>query len=66
MVWDIVIKWNYFKKVTIGKQIVTAADSISVNIAEGYRCYFTKKVSSFISIRMVLSRKQNSGKQLNN
>ena len=34
-VWEIVIKWNYFAKDTIGKQLVNAADSIGANIAEG-------------------------------
>lgn len=34
-IWQIVIKWNYFAKITIGKQIVTAADGVGSNIAEG-------------------------------
>ena len=38
-VWDICIKWNYFAKDTIGKQLVRAADSISVNLAEGHGRY---------------------------
>ena len=25
-IWKIVVKWDYFPKITIGKQIVTAAD----------------------------------------
>ena len=33
--WTIVSSWNYFAKDTIGKQLVTAADSIGANIAEG-------------------------------
>ena len=35
-VWDIVIRWNEFARDTVGEQIVTAADSISANIAEGF------------------------------
>ena len=35
-VWDIVIKWNWFEKKTVGTQFVTAIDSISANIAEGF------------------------------
>jgi four helix bundle protein len=31
-IWDIVENWDYFKKDTIGKQLVRAADSISANI----------------------------------
>jgi four helix bundle protein len=33
--WDIAIKWEYFAKSTLGRQIVRAADSIGANIAEG-------------------------------
>jgi len=32
-VWQIVIKWKYFEKETVGKQFVRAIDSISANIA---------------------------------
>ena len=35
IIWDIVIKWNYFAKDTLGKQLVKAADSISADIPEG-------------------------------
>jgi four helix bundle protein len=34
-IWDIVVKWDYFAKGTLGKQIVRAADSIGANVAEG-------------------------------
>ena len=33
-IWNLVIKWDYFEKDTIGKQIVKSADSIGANIAE--------------------------------
>jgi four helix bundle protein len=35
-VWQMVDKWNYFEKDTLGKQIVRSADSIALNISEGY------------------------------
>lgn len=41
-VWNIVCKWDYFAKDTVGKQFVKAIDSISANIAEGFGRY-TKK-----------------------
>jgi four helix bundle protein len=34
-IWDIVLKWNYFQKNTVGQQWVDAADSIGANISEG-------------------------------
>lgn len=34
-IWKIVIKWEYFARITVGKQIVTAADGVGSNIAEG-------------------------------
>ena len=46
-VWNIVDRWEYFQKSTIGKQFVEAADSISVNIAEGYGRYFYKDRKAF-------------------
>lgn len=46
-IWDIVIKWDFFVKDTIGKQLVRAADSISANIAEGYGRYFYKESKQF-------------------
>jgi len=35
-IWEIVIKWEYFEKNGIGKQLTNASDSISANISEGY------------------------------
>ena len=34
-VWKIVFKWDYFSRITIGQQIVNAADGVGSNIAEG-------------------------------
>jgi len=47
IVWDIVIKWDYFARDTIGKQFVNAADSISANIAEGFGRYHKKDKVKF-------------------
>ena len=35
LAWEIVIKWDYLAKDTIGKQLINSADSIGANIAEG-------------------------------
>ncbi len=35
-IWEIVIKWDYFVKDTIGKQWTRAMDSVSANISEGF------------------------------
>jgi four helix bundle protein len=46
-VWDIIIKWNYFEKDTVGKQFIRAIDSISANIAEGFGRYSKKEKIHF-------------------
>ena len=43
----IVMKWDYFHKDTLGKQLIRAADSIALNIAEGYGRYFFKENKNF-------------------
>jgi four helix bundle protein len=35
LVWEIVIKWDWLPKDTVGKQLINSADSIGANIAEG-------------------------------
>jgi four helix bundle protein len=46
-IWAIVIKWDYFLKGTLGKQLVRAADSISANIAEGFGRFHYKENKNF-------------------
>ena len=46
-IWDIVDKWDFFNKGTLGKQFVKAGDSIALNIAEGYGRYFYKENKNF-------------------
>jgi hypothetical protein len=35
-VWEAVNRWDSFEKNTLGKQLVRSADSIALNIAEGF------------------------------
>lgn len=46
-VWEIVIKWEWFPKKTVGGQFVEAVDSISANIAEGFGRHFKKDKIKF-------------------
>ncbi len=46
-IWDIVLKWDYFAKETIGKQLIRAADSISANIAESHGRFHFKDKANF-------------------
>lgn len=41
-VWNVVLKWDHFPRRTVGEQFVTAIDSISANIAEGFGRYFKR------------------------
>ena len=49
-VWNIVLKWDFFAKDTIGKQFVRAVDSVSANIAEGFGRYTKKDKVHFYRI----------------
>jgi len=40
--WDIVTRWDYFAKNTVGQQFVTSVDSISAKLAEGFGRYHKK------------------------
>lgn len=51
-VWDVVLKWDYFAKDTIGKQFVRSTDSISANIAEGFGRYSKKDKIRFYRISL--------------
>ena len=46
-VWNIVIKWDFFAKDTIGKQIVKSSDSVTANISEGFGRFFYKEAKQF-------------------
>jgi len=46
-IWDIVIKWNYFAKSTIGEQWTRSTDSIAANIAEGFGRFHKKDKEKF-------------------
>ena len=46
-IWELVDKWDYFNKDTLGKQFVRATDSIALNIAEGYGRFFFKENKNF-------------------
>jgi four helix bundle protein len=47
-VWKIVVRWDFFAKITIGKQMVNAADGVGSNIAEG-----TGRASSRDNLRFI-------------
>lgn len=49
-IWEIVKKWNYFTKDTMGKQIVRSADSVCANIAEGRGRYNDQDNRRFVKI----------------
>ena len=46
-VWDIVIKWDYFTKDAMGKQLLKAADSVAANLSEGFGRFFYKEERQF-------------------
>jgi four helix bundle protein len=46
-IWEIVVKWDYFTKDTVGKQLIRAADSIAANLSEGFGRYHYKENVNF-------------------
>ncbi len=50
VLWDIVLGWDHFAKNALGMQMVTAADSISANIAEGSGRYNYRDNARFVRI----------------
>ncbi len=46
-VWKIVDRWENFEKFSVGKQLVTSADSIAANIAEGFGRFHYKDAKNF-------------------
>ena len=49
-VWNEVLNWSRFAQNTIGEQFVTAADSVSANLAEGFGRYGKKDKIRFCRI----------------
>lgn len=49
-IWQIVIKWDYFAKDTVGKQLIRSTDSIAANISEGFGRYHFKDSKRFYYI----------------
>lgn len=46
-VWNAITSWDWFPKRTVGIQFVTAIDSISANLAEGFGRYGKKDKIKF-------------------
>jgi four helix bundle protein len=46
-VWTIVLRWDYFSKDTVGKQLVRAVDSIAANLSEGLGRYHFRETKNF-------------------
>ncbi len=46
-IWNIVIRWDYFSKDTVGKQLIRAVDSVSANLSEGFGRFFYKEEKQY-------------------
>ena len=64
-IWNICIKWKYFAKDTIGKQLVRSVDSISSNLAEGHgRYHFNDRLNFCYYARGPLRRQKHKSIRL--
>jgi four helix bundle protein len=62
-VWDVVMRWKFFEKDTVGKQLVRAVDSIAANLSEGLGRYHYRETKNFGIILAVPCSKQRLGSQ---
>ncbi len=46
-IWKIVLRWDFFAKDTMGKQLVRAADSVAANMSEGLGRFHYKETKNF-------------------
>jgi len=46
-VWKIMMKWGFFEKDAIGKQLVKATDSVAANLSEGFGRYHYNETKHF-------------------
>jgi four helix bundle protein len=46
-IWVLLDLWLYFAKDTLGKQLTKSADTIGLNIAEGYGRFYFKENKNF-------------------
>jgi four helix bundle protein len=46
-VWEIVIRWDFFAKDTVGRQLVKATDSMAANLSEGFGRFHYKENKQF-------------------
>jgi four helix bundle protein len=68
-VWEIVDRWAWFAKQTLGRQFTESADSMAFNIAEGYGrfhykenknfCYYSRGSAKETSSAICKARKRN-------
>lgn len=75
--WSCVHHWQYFQRDTLGKQLTRAADSIALNISEGYGrfsykenkmfCYYARgsAFETMTALKMAYDRELISEEQLN-
>ena len=47
LAWNTVMKWEYFERKTLGVQLVNSADSIALNVSEGYGRFHYKENKNF-------------------
>lgn len=46
-VWGIVVKWDFFARDTVGKQLVRAVDSVAANLSEGFGRFHYREAVNF-------------------
>lgn len=60
-IWKVVVKWDYFDKETMGKQLIRSADSVAANLSEGFGRFFYKENQRFCYYVEARFQKQKPG-----
>jgi hypothetical protein len=55
-VWEEVVRWDYFARDTLGKQLVRCIDSVAANIARAMDATITLIIETFAGMPGALSR----------
>jgi four helix bundle protein len=46
-IWNLIVRWDFFARDTVGKQLIRSADSVATNLSEGFGRFSYKENKQF-------------------